>query len=92
MLGDKLEVPGSNVGPILPARGASASCTNTVDSQTALGHAFLEPTLPEPAHFSWFHVRTGHASTKLPRGHDNVLIYLYFMGVLSGLLDFTACH
>ena len=64
------------MGPILPARGASASCTDTAGSHTALGHAFLEPTLPEPAYFSWVHVRPGHASTKLPRGHDNVLIYL----------------
>ena len=77
---------------ILPAKGASASSTDTGGSQTALGHAFLEPTLPEPARFSWLDVRAGHASTKLPRGHDNVLIYLYFTGVLTGLLDFTACR
>ena len=85
-----MQVPGVQSDPILPAQGASASSRDTGGSQTALGHPFLEPNLPEPTRFSWLDVRAGHASTKLPRGHDNVLIYLYFTGAVTGLLDVTA--
>ena len=59
--GVKLQVPGFQIGlhfacqrrfGIQHRHRKLANCSWT---------CFLEPTLPEPAHFSWLHVRTGHA-------------------------------